>query len=62
MSMMMTYRELWRRDAAIDQSQQSVKEELRKCERNLQSTASKVNIFTFNKQIAWAANDCWSDS
>ena len=43
--MMMTYRELWRRDAAIDQSQQSVKEELRKCERNLQSTASKVNIF-----------------
>lgn len=35
-------KELWRRDAAIDQSQQSVKEELRKCERNLQSTASKV--------------------
>lgn len=35
-------RELWRREAAFDQTIQSARDELSKCERNLHSTVGKV--------------------
>ena len=38
-------RELWREEAAIEQSMQNTREELSKTERNLRSTVSKVCIF-----------------
>lgn len=38
-------RELWREEAAIEQSMQNTREELGKTERNLRSTVSKVCIF-----------------
>jgi len=36
-------RELWREEAAIEQSVQNTREELNKTERNLRSTVSKVS-------------------
>ena len=39
-------RELWREEAAIEQSLQNIREELSKTERNLKSTVSKVSILS----------------
>ena len=36
-------RELWRREAGIDQTIQNARDELAKCERNLRGTIGKVN-------------------
>ena len=36
------YRELWRREAGIDQTIQNARDELTKCERNLRATMGKV--------------------
>lgn len=35
-------RELWRREAAVDQTIQNARDELTKCERNLRATMGKV--------------------
>ena len=35
-------RELWRREASIDQTIQSARDEMTKCERNLRATVGKV--------------------
>lgn len=38
-------RELWRREASIDQTIQSARDEMTKCERNLRATVGKVGRF-----------------
>ena len=38
-------RELWRREASIDQTIQSARDEMTKCERNLRATVGKVGCF-----------------
>ena len=45
------FRELWRREAAIDQTIQNTRDELTKCERNLHSTVGKVNILSVSNVL-----------
>ena len=43
-------RELWRREAGIDQTIQNARDELAKCERNLRGTMGKVNTQSTNSR------------